>query len=236
MRVVGYTRVSTEDQARDGVSMDAQAEKVRLFAELHNLELVEVIADAGVSAKTIDRPGLSRALAMLDSGEAGGVVVYKLDRLTRDLGDWTDLIDRYFGEKGGRSLMSVSESIDTRTAGGRMVLNIMMTIAMWEREVIAERTRHALAYKRSRGERIGRCIPYGRALAPDGRTLVVDPTELDLAREAADLQASGWSMRRIAAEFQGRGVPTKAGGGWTFSAVRSLLKRRPDASIGNVAI
>jgi DNA invertase Pin-like site-specific DNA recombinase len=73
MQVVGYTRVSSEDQARDGVSLDAQREKVRLFAELHTLDLVEVIVEAGVSAKSIDRPGLSRALAMLGDGRAAGL-------------------------------------------------------------------------------------------------------------------------------------------------------------------
>src|SRR3954465_11289985 len=99
MRVVGYVRVSSADQARDGVSLDAQSQKVRLFAELHGLDLADVVTDAGASAKTLDRPGLSSVLAMLDGGEAAGLVVFKLDRLTRNIGDWAALIDRYFGEK-----------------------------------------------------------------------------------------------------------------------------------------
>ena len=225
MRVVGYIRVSSEDQARDGVSLDAQREKVRLFAELHGLDLAEVVTDAAVSAKTLDRPGLSRVLAMLDAGEVGGVIVWKLDRLTRHLGDWSHLIDHYFGEQAGRSLMSVSESIDTRTAAGRMVLNIMMTVAQWERETIVERTRSAMQFKRSRGERISRRLPYGARLADDGRTLIAAPDETAAAAEAAALQAAGWSLRRIAAELARRGVPTKTGCPWTFSGVRSLLKR-----------
>lgn len=224
MRVVGYVRVSSEDQARDGVSLDAQREKVRLFAELHGLDLAEVVTDAGASAKTLDRPGLSRVLAMLDAGEAAGVVVFKLDRLTRNLGDWSGLIDRYFGERAGRSLMSVSESIDTRTAGGRMVLNIFMTIAQWERETIVERTRGAMAFKRSRGERGSGRLPYGSRLADDGRTLIPAPEETEAAAEAAALQAAGWSLRRIAAELDRRGVPTKAGRPWSHTSVVSLLK------------
>src|SRR4051794_26295711 len=185
MRVVGYVRVSSEDQARDGVSLDAQRQKVRLFAELHVLDLAEVVTDAAASAKTLDRPGLSRVLALLDGGEVGGGGVFKLDRLTRSLGGWSHLIDRYFGEKAGRALMSVSESIDTRTAAGRMVLNIMMTVAQWERETIVERTRGAMAFKKSRGERVSGRVPYGFHLADDGRNLIEAPEENRAAAEAA---------------------------------------------------
>ena len=225
MRIVGYVRVSTEDQSRDGVSLDVQREKVRLFAELHGLDLAETITDAGASAKTLDRPGLSRALALLDAGEAAGLVVFKLDRLTRNLGDWSDLIDRYFGEKGGRSLMSVSESIDTRTAGGRMVLNIMMTVAQWERETIVERTRGAMAFKRSRSERISRHIPYGFTLAPDGRSLVPDPAEAAALADVRSWRDEGRPLRWIAKELDRRGVPTKSGGAWSHTTVAKLLKR-----------
>lgn len=224
MRVVGYVRVSTEEQSRDGVSLDAQREKVRLFAELHNLDLAEVVADAGASAKNLDRPGLGRALAMLEAREAAGLVVFKLDRLTRNLGDWAALIDRHFGERAGRALMSVSESIDTRTAGGRMVLNIMMTVAQWEREVIVERTREALRFKKGRGERVSRHAPYGRRLSADGRTLEHEPGEAALADEARGLIRAGATLRTIAAELSRRGVPTRTGGPWTFGMVRSLLK------------
>lgn len=223
MRVVGYVRVSSDDQARDGVSLDAQREKVRLYAELHGLDLAEVVADAGASAKTLDRPGLTRALAMLDAGDVSGLVVFKLDRLTRNLGDWSALIDRYFGERGSRSLMSVSESVDTRTAAGRLVLNILMTVAMWERETIVERTRTAVRFKQGRGERVSGRIPYGRRLGPDGKTLEPDPAEIELASEAAALHASGLSLRKIGDELARRGAPTKTGRPWTFSAVRSLL-------------
>ena len=106
MKVIGYVRVSTQEQADGGVSLAAQESKVRAYASLHDLDLVEVIIDAGESAKTIKRPGLQNALAMLKRGEASGMIVAKLDRLSRSVGDWNDLIDGYFGEKvshvGGR--------------------------------------------------------------------------------------------------------------------------------------
>jgi site-specific DNA recombinase len=225
MAVVGYTRISFEEKSRDGVSLAAQAEKVRLYCELHALGMLECVVDAGVSAKSLDRPGLSRVLAMLDSGEAAGLVVFKLDRLTRSLGDWSMLIDRYFGRPGGPSLFSVSDSIDTRTAAGRMVLNMMMTVAQWERETIVERTRGAMQFKKSRGERISGMIPYGADLAADGRTLVPNGAELAALEDVRRWHAEGWPLRRIAAELQARGVPTKSGRPWSYSTIATLLKR-----------
>jgi site-specific DNA recombinase len=235
MPVVGYVRVSSEEQSREGVSLAAQAEKVRLYGELHGLEMADIVVDAGVSAKTLDRPGLARVMALLDSGGASGLVVYKLDRLTRSLADWSSLIDRYFGRPGGPSLFSVSDSIDTRTAAGRMVLNIMMTVAQWERETIVERTVGAMAFMRSRGERISGRLPYGSDLAADGRTLVDNPAELVVLAEAHRRHAEGWSLRRIAADFEARGVPTKTGRPWSHSTVQALLRRTPEPGVDHVS-
>jgi len=230
MRVVGYVRVSSDRQVDEGVSLDVQCEKIRLFAELHALDLAEVVTDAGISAKTLERPGLARVLAMLDAGDVGGVVVFKLDRLTRNLGDWTGLIERYFGERAGRSLMSVSESIDTRTAAGRMVLNIMMTVAQWERETISERTRAAVDHKRRRGERLGQ-LPYGSKLAPDRRTLQAEPVEASTILVVRGWHDAGWSLRRIARELDVLGARPKNGGPtWSPSSVRRILTRQRTTS------
>ncbi len=225
MIVVGYVRVSSEEQAREGVSLAPQAEKVRLYCQLHGLEVLDVVVDAGVSAKSLDRPGLAQVLALLDSGGAAGVVVYKLDRLTRSLADWSGLIDRYFGRPGGSSLFSVSDSIDTRSASGRMVLNVMMTMAQWERETIVERTRGAMAFKRSKGERVSGRIPFGSDLGPDGRSLVANEAEGLALAEVRRWRSEGWPLRRIAAELETRGVATKTGGRWSHSTVQALLKR-----------
>jgi site-specific DNA recombinase len=225
MIVVAYTRVSSEEQSRDGVSLAAQAEKVRLFCELHTLEVAELVVDAGVSAKSLDRPGLAKALDRIDSGRASGLVVFKLDRLTRSLADWSALIERYIGRPGGPSLMSVSESIDTRSAGGRMVLNVMMTMAQWERETIVERTLAAMAYKRSKGERISGRLPYGSDLAPDGRTLLDNPVERQVLEMIRAWRAEGQGARRIANELNERGVPAKTGGRWSPTTITGLLRR-----------
>src|SRR5688500_4802069 len=107
-KTVAYIRVSSADQADNGHSLAAQREKEELYAKLHGLDLVDVIEDAGVSAKPLDRPGLTRALAMLDRGEAAALLVCKLDRLTRRVADLGRLIDGYFGETGKAALMSVA--------------------------------------------------------------------------------------------------------------------------------
>src|SRR3954466_3192287 len=159
-RAVAYLRVSTEEQADHGVSLDAQRERVAGYARLYDVELVDVVVDAGLSAKSLEREGLQRALAMLRAGAADALLVTKLDRLTRSVKDLNHLLDVYFGE-GCFGLLSVGDKVDTRTAGGRLGLNIQGSVSQWEREAIAERTREAMRLKVPRGEHVGGKPPYG---------------------------------------------------------------------------
>ena len=136
MRAAAYLRVSTDEQASNGVSLEAQRTMIVAYAGLYGLELVAVVEDAGVSAKTLERPGLQRVLAMLRRGDVQAVAVAKLDRLTRSVRDLGQLLDDHFGAHGKAALVSVSEQIDGRSTGGRMVLNLLATVSQWEREVI----------------------------------------------------------------------------------------------------
>ena len=225
MKVIGYIRVSTDEQATDGVSLAAQREKVIGYAKLYDLDLLAIIVDAGESGKTLNRPGLQKALAMIRRGEAAGLVIAKLDRLSRSVVDWNTLIDGFFGERAGKQLFSVADSIDTRTAAGRLVLNVLMSVAQWERETIGERTRDALQHKIRKGERCGK-IRFGYHLAADGRTLEETPAEQEAIRLMQQLQAAGQSLRDIAAELTGRGILTKENNArWTHTAVARILER-----------
>lgn len=225
MRVILYCRVSTADQADNGVSLDAQIAKLTAYASLYDLEAVATITDAGESAKSLNRPGLQRALAMLRRGEADGLAVVKLDRLTRSVADWQILIDDYFGERPGKQLFSVADSIDTRSASGRMVLNIMLTIAQWERETTGERTKEALRHKIRNGERVGK-IRFGFDLGDNGRTLIPNASEQAAIRVMQQLRSSGYTLRQIAAELTLRGIATKEGlATWTHSAVAYILRQ-----------
>src|SRR6201997_3650156 len=164
MKTVGYVRVSTDKQADRGVSLDAQAEKIRAMAVVHNAELLDIIVDGGESAKSLNRPGMAKLLAMVDAGEVQVVIIAKLDRLTRSVKDLCTLLERF--NRRGVTLISVAESLDTGSAAGRLVLNILTAVSQWEREAIGERTRDAMSHKRSQGQRVGN-IPYDRRLAED---------------------------------------------------------------------
>lgn len=224
MRVVGYVRVSTDEQASHGQSLDAQRAKIEAYAQLYDLELVAVVADAGQSGKSLNREGLQRALSMLSKGLADGLVIAKLDRLTRSVGDWQALIDGYFGDKAGKQLFSVGDSIDTRTAAGRLVLNVLLSVAQWEREAIGERTRDALQHKIGKGERCGK-VRFGYDLAPNGKTLVPNSAEQRAIGLIRKLRAAGESLRAIAAELNRRGIPTKEGRPWIHMSVAGILAR-----------
>lgn len=226
-RVIGYVRVSTDEQARDGVSLEAQAAKVRAYCALYDLELVDVVADPGASAKTLDRPGLQTVLARLRAGEAGGLVVAKLDRLTRSVSDMDRLIRDYFGERARHavSLQSVADQVDTRTAAGRLVLNVLMSVAQWEREAIGERTRDALAHKASKGERVSGRVPYGFRLADDGVHLESNPDEQEVIATVRELRAAGLSQRGIVAALAKRGLCNREGNRFALAAVQNMLAR-----------
>src|ERR1035438_6097127 len=223
MKTLGYVRVSTDKQAEQGVSLEAQAEKIRAMAVVHNAKLAEIIVDAE-SAKSLNRPGMARLLAMVDAGEVQTVIIAKLDRLTRSVKDLCTLLERF--ERRGVALVSVAESLDTSSAAGRLVLNIMTAVSQWEREAIGERTRDAMRHKRSNGERVGN-IPYGYRLAADGRHLEEDPGEQKLLAEIRRLRREGATLRGIAAALNHRARKTRRGTAWRLESVVRALKSNP---------
>ncbi|MBM3267804.1 MAG: recombinase family protein [Candidatus Sericytochromatia bacterium] len=222
MKAIGYIRVSTQEQAAEGISLAAQEAKIRAYADLYGLDLVDVVTDAGVSAKSLDRPGLADALARLEAGEADGLVILKLDRLTRSVSDWEALIDRHFGERAGKALMSVSDQIDTRSAGGRLVLRVLVTVSMWEREAVAERTALALAHKQAQGEHVG-SVPFGYRIE-GGRLVAADAEAVTVDRIVA-LRSAGLTLRGIADTLAAEGIATKRGGAWAPAQVANILRR-----------
>ena len=173
-KAIGYVRVSTDKQADRGVSLEAQVEKIRAMATVHDVELVEIITDAGESAKDLDRPGMVRILELVGSRAVGMVIVAKLDRLTRSVKDLAVLLEQF--QRRGVSLVSVAESLDTGSASGRLVLNIMVSVSQWEREAIGGRTRDAMRHKKSKLEFVGNA-PYGFRQAADKRHVEPEPGE-----------------------------------------------------------
>jgi DNA invertase Pin-like site-specific DNA recombinase len=226
-RVVGYIRVSTEEQAREGVSLAAQRARINAQAVASDLKLVTTYEDPGASAKTLARPGLSAALAALDTGQADGLLIFKLDRLTRNVANLGHLIERYFASRF--ALLSVSDAIDTRSAGGRLVLTVLVSVAQWEREAIAERTAAALAHIRGQGVRLGgEGLGWHRTADTDseGRRIVkVERAELAAVERIGALRRSSLSLREICTRLEAEGYKTKRGGKWAPKTVRAVLLR-----------
>ena len=223
-KAVGYIRVSTDKQAEHGVSLEAQHAKLTQYAALYDVELVEIIVDGGVSAKTLERPGLQRALGMLRKGQASALLVAKLDRLTRSVKDLGSLVEEYFSSDS-MTLLSVADSIDTRTAAGRLVLNVLGSVAQWERETISERTTEALAHKREQGQRTSLSAPYGFQIAADGKTLVADESEQALLKAIRAARQRGLSQRGVVAELTRQGFATRKGTAFSLMQVQRIMQQ-----------
>ena len=223
MNAVGYTRVSTDGQATDGVSLEAQQVRIRAWCEANGYVLVNVHVDAGLSGCRADnRPGLQDALTSAARHKAA-LVVYSLSRLARSTKDAIAISERL--ARSGADLVSLSERIDTTTAAGKMVFRMLAVLAEFERDQVAERTKGALSHMRNQGKRISGKIPFGYDLAPDGKNLQLNPEEQNGLRLIQELQAKGLGRRRIAAQLMTRGVPTKTGSLWSPQTVASILRR-----------
>lgn len=223
MQAIGYCRVSTQAQSKDGVSLDAQQERIRAWAMANGYKLGEIYLDAGLSGKRADnRPGLQAALANVCKG-GGALVVYSLSRLARSTKDAISIAERL--DKAGADLVSLTERIDTTSAAGKMVFRMLAVLSEFERDLISERTTTALAHKQGQGERVSRHIPYGWNLAGDGVALVENATEQVGLAFVRQLRSEGWTLRAIAGELNSRGMPAKQGGTWTHQSVASVLRR-----------
>jgi hypothetical protein len=224
VKVIGYIRVSTQEQADRGVSLAAQTAKLEAYASLYDLEIVEIVVDGGHSGKTLDRPGMTQVCDMLRRRKADGVLILKLDRLTRSVADLNRLIEEFFSERAGRMLFSVSDHIDTRSAAGRLVLNVLASVGQWERETVAERTSAALQYKKSQGQRVG-SVPLGYSLDTDGKTLVESEAGQRVIGMVKELRESGLSLRQIVDELNIREIPTAQGKKWHLATVQRVLRQ-----------
>jgi DNA invertase Pin-like site-specific DNA recombinase len=206
---MAYCRVSTEDQAEEGFSMDGQADKLRSYARLRDLGGVTVVNDPGYSGKNLKRPGLQTVLAAVRAGHVAHVLVWRLDRLSRNLGDLILLADT-FGEHGV-ALHSVQENLDMSSAAGRMFYNVLGSFAQFFREQLAENVRMGNERAIREGKHINK--PKMGYSLKDG--LLVPNDDADRVREIFRLRAQGMSQRDI-----------EDGTGVKFSTVSSILHSR----------
>jgi len=226
MLAIGYVRVSTEDQAQGGVSLDAQEEKIRAYCLAKEWDLVRVVRDGGYSAKDLNRPGIQSIISGCSKREFDVVVILKLDRLTRSVKDLGYLVEDVF-KRHGVAFSSIQDNFDTCTANGRMVMNILATIAQGERDIISERTRDAMQFMK-RGLKLVGAVPYGFDLKEgdeaDEKRLVPNATEMETVREIVGLKAKGVSYQCIAGDLNHRGIPAKNGGKWHPKTVLGVVR------------
>ena len=224
MKAIGYIRVSTEDQAKEGVSLDNQEAKIRTYADLKDLELVGIIKDAGISAKNLNRPGAQEVLKMARKKKVEAVIVYKLDRMFRstiDALETTKMFDRW-----NIAFHSIQETLDTQSAMGRFFFTLTAALAEMERGIIGERTKAALAHKRANGEKTGGGVPFGYSLGIDGRILMENPEEQKVILLIKRLRRRGHSLRSICRELETQGYLTKTGKSkWNPKTIRAILAR-----------
>lgn len=203
-RVLGYARCSTTEQAESGLGIAAQEATIRSECQRRGWELVEVITDEGESGKSLDRPGLQLVLERIASREVDGLVAAKLDRISRSVRDFADLLE-WFGATGA-SLVAVDVGVDTSTPGGKLVCSVFSAVSEWERDVISARTRDGLAALRAKGR-------------PISRAAVADHPKV--AKRILAMRAKPMTYQAIADALNAKKVPTLRGASeWTVSSVR----------------
>jgi DNA invertase Pin-like site-specific DNA recombinase len=211
VRVLAYIRVSSEEQRDSGAGLAAQRAAIEGECQRRGWRIIEVIEDAGYSAKDLRRPGVQAALEALGRGEADALVVAKLDRLSRSMIDFTRVMAK--AQKQGWALVALDCAVDTTTPAGEAMANVLATFAQFERRLIGQRTREALAAKRAQGVRLGR------------------PRQLPIrvVKRIGRARERGETLAAIADRLNHDGVPTAHGGArWYPSTVRAVLgSQRP---------
>ncbi len=220
-----YIRVSTTEQANEGVSLDAQLERARAYCTLAGLELVAVLREEGVSASKplATRPIGSELTRLVAASEVSHVVALKLDRLFRDAVDALTVTKAW--DKAGVSLHLVDmggQTLNTGSAMGRFFLGMMAGFAELERNLTGERTSQAMAHLKAEGRHVG---APGLGKRMEAGELVANPEESATVARILELRQAEKTLREIAATLTAEGRRTKRGGKWGPETVRQVLAR-----------
>jgi len=218
---VGYIRVSTDHQASEGISLDAQEAKIRSWAAYQGVVLLSVQADRGISGKSMEgREGLQAAIDLVCS-QKGILVVYSLSRMARSTVDALNILDRLIG--AGAELVSLTENIDTTSAAGRMFVRMIAVFAEFERETMLERCETARNHLRAIGKPLNGTAPYGYFIDQNGY-LKEQPDTIEVVREMIYLRYSQrMSLQGIADHLNDFKVAAPRGGTWSKQTVKVIL-------------
>ena len=231
---IGYVRVSTREQAREGISLDVQETAIRAYCRLRGLTLVDVIRDPAESTvrPLAQRPGGACLAETVARGSAQHVIGFKLCRLFRDVLDCRTHVDQWDRDGVAFHLVDLGgQTIDTSTAMGKFALTVLAAAAEMERDKIRENTQAAMDWKRARGERVAGRVPYGYRLAGTGATtgpgagrLEKHPAEQRVISRIKGLRTRGWAVRAIAQRLNDESVPNRDKR-WHPTTVQRLLRR-----------
>jgi DNA invertase Pin-like site-specific DNA recombinase len=217
-KAIGYIRVSTDEQAKEGMSLENQEDKIRAYCNLKDFELIEIVKDAGISAKNLQRPGAQKVIEMAQTKMVDAVVVYKLDRMFRSTVDALETTKRF--DTWGVSFHSIEETLDTKSALGRFFFTLTAALAEMERGIIGERTRDVLQRKKQNGEVYGH-VPFGYKRFK-GR-LLANRAEQEIVKKVLDLRDKGLNFSRISRELNKLGLKTKKGSQWYPQTVKNII-------------
>lgn len=213
-RVVGYLRVSTQEQGDSGAGLEAQRAAIEAKAAERGWELLEIFQDVASGKSMQKRPELKRCMAQLQAGKADGLIVAKLDRLSRSVPDFGSILE--VARRQNWAMVALDFELDTSTPAGELVANVLMSVAQWERRVIGQRTKEGLAIRRAQGVRLGKA----RQITPE--------TERYIVRRRRDGKAS---FATIAEDLNKRGVASPGGKPWAWTTVQRVVRRHLDEPI-----
>jgi DNA invertase Pin-like site-specific DNA recombinase len=220
LQVVGYVRVSSQIQAKEGISLEAQKDKIAQYCQLNDAKLLKIYSDNGVSgAKAANRKGFQDAIKLAIDKKAAFVCwdLSRFSRSTQEALKYSDLL-----AKVGADLVLLKEKIDTTTANGRLIFSIMSALNQFERELGGERTRTALQYRRSQGKKIGGHVPFGYDVEVDG-ILIPNKPEQRVIRTILRLYEEEHTYSFIADYLNKQGKTTKNGGKWYIQSVKNVI-------------
>jgi DNA invertase Pin-like site-specific DNA recombinase len=218
-RAVIYTRVSTEDQAKEGFSLDAQKERLRSYCKAKGWEVVGEFIDDGYSGRDENRPAYQQMLAKREGWDV--LVVMKMDRIHRNSKNFTVMMDKL--KQWDKEFTSMQESFDTTTAMGRFVMDIIQRIAQLESEQIGERVKTGMVQKaKERRGYLGFNIPYGYNYE-DGK-LIINQKEAEIIKEIFNRYEKGNTYKKIVEYLNEKKIHTKRGGKWAKSTILAILK------------
>lgn len=214
-----YTRVSTEDQAKEGFSLDAQLDKLRAYCTARDWKIVGEYVDDGYSGRNTRRPAYKKLLDDIHKWDM--LLVIKMDRIHRNSKNFMLMMENL--KKENKEFVSMTESLDTSTAMGRFVMDIIQRIAQLESEQIGERVYDGMAQKaRTNGGSLGFNIPYGYNY--ENNELIVDKKEATIVKDIFNLYVDGLSMNKIAEHLNEKNIPTKQNRTWRAQTISKILK------------